>query len=78
MQSKRNIHRNKMICMIYHHVGKDPATKLDEFLEKCQRGGKGVIFTVNTAYTVDTVDIVDTVDTVKGVDSVEGSGYQIG
>ena len=30
--------------MIYHHVGKDPATKLDEFLEKCQRGRGGVIF----------------------------------
>ena len=47
-------------------LGKGPATKSDEFLEKCQGGG--VIFTVNTAYTV---DIVDTVDTVKGVDTVE-------
>ena len=51
--------------------GKDPATKSDEFLEKCQRGGEGVIFNVNTAYTVDTVDFFDTVDTVKGVDTVE-------
>ena len=25
-------------------LGKDPATKSDEFLEKCQRGGRGVIF----------------------------------
>ena len=28
---------------LYGPLGKDPATKSDEFLEKCQRGG-GVIF----------------------------------
>ena len=26
------------------HLGKGPATKWDEFSEKCQRGGGGVIF----------------------------------
>ena len=57
--------------MLASSPGKDPVNKLAEFLGKCQRGGEGVIFTVNTAYTVDTVDIVDTVDTVKGVDTVE-------
>ena len=32
--------------------GKGPATKTDEFLEKCQRGGGGVIFN-QKIYVVD-------------------------
>ena len=38
-------HTIHLIEMRYYHLGKDPATKSNEFLEKCQRG-VGELFSI--------------------------------